>query len=163
MDLVVVAGAAGPDPLVRDMGFCLLVAGLMTVLCARLRIPSIAAYLATGVILGPQLGALVTDQKNIETISSLGLVLLLFLIGLELDLRTLLKSGRVIVAAGILIFARVATARMKEVPDGAQNFWEWMVESLHDFLESIIGSQLARRTFWFFASVFIFILFANWA
>lgn len=67
-----------------------------------------------------------------------------------------------IVALGIIIFARMATAKMKEVPDGAQNFWEWMVESLHDFLESIIGAQLARRTFWFFASVFIFILFANW-
>lgn len=68
-----------------------------------------------------------------------------------------------LVALGIILFARFATARMKEVPDGAQNFWEWMVESLRDFLESIIGPQLARRTFWFFASVFIFILFANWA
>lgn len=67
-----------------------------------------------------------------------------------------------IVALIIIIFARTATARMKEVPDGAQNFWEWMVESLRDFLESIIGESLARRTFWFFASVFIFILFANW-
>jgi F-type H+-transporting ATPase subunit a len=67
-----------------------------------------------------------------------------------------------LIAAGIIIFARVATARMKEVPDGAQNFWEWMVESLRDFLESIIGEKLARRTFWFFASVFIFILFTNW-
>lgn len=67
-----------------------------------------------------------------------------------------------IIAAGIIIFARYATARMKEIPDGAQNFWEWMVESLRDFLESIIGEKLARRTFWFFASVFIFILFTNW-
>jgi F-type H+-transporting ATPase subunit a len=67
-----------------------------------------------------------------------------------------------IVALGIILFARAATARMKEIPDGAQNFWEWMVESLRDFLESIIGEHLARRTFWFFASIFIFILFANW-
>jgi F-type H+-transporting ATPase subunit a len=67
-----------------------------------------------------------------------------------------------VVAILIIIFARYATARMKEIPDGAQNFWEWMVESLRDFLESIIGERLARRTFWFFASVFIFILFTNW-
>jgi len=51
---------------------------------------------------------------------------------------------------------------MKEVPDGAQNFWEWMVESLHNFLEGIIGPQLVRKTFWFFATIFIFILFSNW-
>lgn len=67
-----------------------------------------------------------------------------------------------IIALGIIIFARIATRQMKEVPDGAQNFWEWMVESLRDFLESIVGEKLARRTFWFFASVFIFILFTNW-
>jgi len=38
-----------------------------------------------------------------------------------------------------------------------------MVESLRDFLETIIGRDLAKKTFWFFATVFIFILFTNWA
>ena len=68
-----------------------------------------------------------------------------------------------IVALGIIIFARYATRNIKEVPDGAQNFWEWLVESLHNFLESIIGHELVQKTFWFFATVFIFILFTNWA
>jgi F-type H+-transporting ATPase subunit a len=66
------------------------------------------------------------------------------------------------VALGIIIFARVATRRMQEVPAGAQNFWEWLVESLHSFLEGIIGHDLVKKTFWFFATIFIFILFANW-
>jgi F-type H+-transporting ATPase subunit a len=48
------------------------------------------------------------------------------------------------------------------VPKGAQNFWEWLVESLYTFLESIIGHDLVRKTFWFFATIFIFILFVNW-
>lgn len=68
-----------------------------------------------------------------------------------------------LVAAGIIIFAQYATRKIKEVPEGAQNFWEWMVESLHDFLESIIGHDLVKKTFWFFATIFIFILFTNWA
>jgi F-type H+-transporting ATPase subunit a len=67
-----------------------------------------------------------------------------------------------IVAVVLIGFAQMATRNMKEVPQGAQNFWEWMVESLHDFLEGIIGHHLVQGTFWFFASVFIFILFANW-
>jgi F-type H+-transporting ATPase subunit a len=71
--------------------------------------------------------------------------------------------GTWVVALAVLLFARYATKQMKEVPDGAQNFWEWMVESLRDFLESIIGRDLTKRTFWFFATVFIFILFTNWA
>jgi F-type H+-transporting ATPase subunit a len=67
-----------------------------------------------------------------------------------------------IVAIGLIVFARVATRDMKNVPRGAQNFLEWLVGGLYDFLEKIIGPRLVKRTFWFFATVFIFILSANW-
>jgi len=68
-----------------------------------------------------------------------------------------------IVAVGLIIFARLATRDMKYVPGGAQNFLEWLVASLYGFLEGVIGSHLVKRTFWFFATIFIFILSANWA
>jgi F-type H+-transporting ATPase subunit a len=67
-----------------------------------------------------------------------------------------------IVAAGIIVFAQIATRNIKPIPSGIQNFWEWLVEGLHNFLESIIGRELVRKTFWFFATIFIFILFVNW-
>jgi len=67
-----------------------------------------------------------------------------------------------IVAVGLILFAQVATRHMNLMPSGIQNFWEWLVEGLYTFLEGIIGSHLVKRTFWFFASVFIFILTANW-
>jgi F-type H+-transporting ATPase subunit a len=66
------------------------------------------------------------------------------------------------VAIGLIVMVRYATRKMQLVPAGAQNFWEWLVETLHDFLEGIIGPKLVKRTFWFFATVFIFILFTNW-
>jgi F-type H+-transporting ATPase subunit a len=67
-----------------------------------------------------------------------------------------------IVAILLIVFAQVATRNMTAVPGGAQNFLEWLVQSVYEFLESIIGSHLVQRTFWFFATVFIFILAANW-
>ena len=67
-----------------------------------------------------------------------------------------------IVAALLIVFARIATRDMKNVPDGAQNFLEWLVAGLYGFLEGIIGPHLVKRTFWFFATIFIFILSANW-
>src|SRR5207244_7511652 len=67
-----------------------------------------------------------------------------------------------IVAASIIVFAQIATRRVKPIPSGIQNFWEWLVEGLHSFLENIIGRELVRKGFWFFATVFIFILFVNW-
>ena len=68
-----------------------------------------------------------------------------------------------IVALGIIVFAQIATRNIKAVPQGAQNFWEWLVEGLYGFLEDIIGHDLVKKTFWFFATIFIFILATNWA
>ena len=68
-----------------------------------------------------------------------------------------------IAAAGLILFAQVATRSMKQVPEGAQNFFEWVVEGLYSLVESILGPHLVRRTFWFFGSAFIFILATNWA
>ena len=66
------------------------------------------------------------------------------------------------VALGLIVFAQLATRNMKPVPEGAQNFLEWLVESLYGFLEGLLGAPLAKKTFWFFATVFIFILASNW-
>ncbi len=67
-----------------------------------------------------------------------------------------------IVALGIILFAQYATRNLKDVPSGAQNFWELLVEGLHDFLAEIVGADLIKKTFWFFATIFIFICFTNW-
>jgi F-type H+-transporting ATPase subunit a len=67
-----------------------------------------------------------------------------------------------IVALGLIVFAQAATRKMTQVPGGAQNLLEWLVEGLYGLLESILGRHLVERTFWFFATIFIFILAANW-
>jgi F-type H+-transporting ATPase subunit a len=67
-----------------------------------------------------------------------------------------------IVAIGVILVAQLGTRKMQLVPGRLQNFVEWLVESLRGFLEGIIGKHLVDRTFWFFASIFIFILFTNW-
>jgi len=66
------------------------------------------------------------------------------------------------VALGLIVFAQRATRTMTDVPAGAQNFLEWLIASLHGFLEGIMGRHLVDRTFWFFGTVFIFILSTNW-
>ena len=62
----------------------------------------------------------------------------------------------------LIVGTFLMTRSMKLIPSGAQNFWEWLVESLYEFLEGIIGNELVKKTFWFFATIFIFILFTNW-
>jgi F-type H+-transporting ATPase subunit a len=67
-----------------------------------------------------------------------------------------------IVAVALIVFAQLATRKMSQVPGGAQNFLEWMIESLYNLLEGILGKHLLDRTFWFFGTIFIFILATNW-
>lgn len=67
-----------------------------------------------------------------------------------------------VVAILLIIGARLAMRNPQVVPSGAQNFWEWLVEGLYNFLEGIIGYDLAKKTFWFFATLFIVILACNW-
>ena len=67
-----------------------------------------------------------------------------------------------VVALLLIIFAQMATKNIQDVPTGSQNFFEWLVESLFGFLEGIMGYELVKKTFWFFATLFIFILATNW-
>ena len=67
-----------------------------------------------------------------------------------------------IVALGLILFAQMATRNIQMVPSGLQNFAEWLVEGMYDFFGEILGGELVKKTFWFFCTLFLFILFTNW-
>jgi CPA2 family monovalent cation:H+ antiporter-2 len=103
MDVVLVLGAGGGvSPLVADLGLCLVAAGILAIAFVRLRIPAIAALLGAGVVLGPAGLEVIQDRASIDTIANLGLTLLLFVIGLEVNLSSLLASGRSLVVTGLV-------------------------------------------------------------
>lgn len=95
--------------LITDVAICIVVAWVLAVIAQLLRQPLIIAYLVAGFLVGPAGIGLVEEKETIETISGLGLLLLLFMIGLEIDLRRILGAGRLIgVTAGVQIAACVA-------------------------------------------------------
>jgi F-type H+-transporting ATPase subunit a len=118
----------------------------------------LVALCAIGALLAP-VAALAAEPAEHETLSLKATPL--FQIGKFSVTNSMLVSW--IVALAVILFAQIATRNIKTVPSGVQNFWEWLVESLYNFLESIIGHELVKKTFWFFATIFIFILFTNWA
>jgi len=65
------------------------------------------------------------------------------------------------VAAGLIAFVQLSLRNLQVVPGPAQNFCEAVIEGLAKFLESILGWELLKATFWFFATVFIFIFACN--
>jgi Kef-type K+ transport system membrane component KefB len=92
---------AHPD-LLALIGVAIIAATIFALLARALRQPLILAYLLAGVAIGPQMGlGMVKDQETIALISEFGLILLLFIIGLEMDLQKLMGAGRALVSSGL--------------------------------------------------------------
>jgi Kef-type K+ transport system membrane component KefB len=92
-----------PTDLLSSIGICVGAAALIAAVTWQFRQPLIIAYLATGVIIGPHIGLrFVTDQASIATVAEIGLILLLFVIGLEIDLRKMASGGAAVLVTGAL-------------------------------------------------------------
>lgn len=95
--------------LIRDITFSILFAWVLGLAAHFFRQPLILAYLVGGFIIGPFGMGWVKSEESIRTISELGLIFMLFMIGLEIDLKKIIRAGRVILfaAGGQLIGACV--------------------------------------------------------
>src|ERR1700691_6184192 len=82
--------------LVTDIAICIITAWVVAVVSQIARQPLLLAYLVAGFAIGPNGFQWITTLQSIQTISAIGLSLLLFMIGLEIDLKKMLRAGRVI-------------------------------------------------------------------
>ncbi len=85
--------------LLFDIALCTIAAWVLGVVAQFARQPVILAYLVGGFLIGPSALKLIRSQDSIETISELGLIFLLFMIGLEIDLKKIVRSGKTILAS----------------------------------------------------------------
>ncbi|MCK5622866.1 MAG: cation:proton antiporter, partial [Alphaproteobacteria bacterium] len=70
------------------MAFVIVAATLCGVAMTRLRQPAIVGYIIAGVLLGPSGLGLVTDRAQVGALAELGVLMLLYFIGMELSLRS---------------------------------------------------------------------------
>ncbi|MEZ4456704.1 MAG: cation:proton antiporter [Gemmatimonadales bacterium] len=86
-----------------DLAVILSLAGLVTVVFQRLRLPVVAGYLMAGVALGPGLGVgLIHDPATVRTLAEIGVVLLMMFVGLEFRIGKLARIGPRIGAAVVI-------------------------------------------------------------
>ena len=95
--------------LIHNIALCILVAWLLGIAAQFARQPVFLAYLIAGFILGPFGFGFVTSQESIGAIAELGLIFLLFMIGLEIDLKKIIRAGRaILVTAAVQIIGGCA-------------------------------------------------------
>jgi len=87
-------------PIIRDIVIILLVSVPIVFILNKFKIPSIAGFLLAGILIGPFGFQLITELENIEILAEIGVILLLFAIGLEISLQRLIQMKRLLIIAG---------------------------------------------------------------
>ena len=97
-------------PLISDLALILICAGVMTLVFKRLKQPLVLGYIVAGFLASPHvpLTPSVIDVANIHTWSEIGVIFLLFALGLEFSFKKLVKvGGTAVIAACTIIFCMI--------------------------------------------------------
>ncbi len=92
-------------PLLRDLVILVTVAIPVVALAQKFKIPTVVGFLLTGIAIGPHALGLIGQPEQVQELAEIGVVLLLFAIGLELSLSRIIKLGRMVVIGGGLQMA----------------------------------------------------------
>ena len=93
--------------LVQDLALIMAAAAVATVICQRLKQPVVLGYILVGVIIGPHTPpfSFVSNEEEIRTLAQLGVVLLMFSVGLHFSFRKLKEVGFTAVVAAVFEIA----------------------------------------------------------
>lgn len=107
---------------IHDMAIIMLVAGIVALIFNKLKQPVVLGYLAAGIIIGPHIPSLlvVHDKNTISTLGELGVVFLMFSLGLEFSLKKIAKVG-----AAAFITAICETSLMIAIGYNLGHYFGW--------------------------------------
>jgi CPA2 family monovalent cation:H+ antiporter-2 len=134
--------------LLQELVFAYAVAVVFLMAAAWLRVPSIVALIASGVVAGPSGFQLVTSQANVDVMAEVGVALLLFTAGLEFSLTELRRMWRSIIPSGLLqVGLTIAVAGGVVAVLFGGSFTRIVVVGLFVALSStaVVLKELARR------------------
>jgi len=88
---------------ISDIGKSILFSSVFGVFGLLIKIPNMLSFIVAGIVIGPNLGiSLISNQKSINEISEIGLVLLMFILGLEINVKKIIESGKTTFIAGVM-------------------------------------------------------------
>lgn len=111
-------------PLISTIAVGLSLAFVCGMVASKLRIPPIVGYLLAGIIIGPHSPGFVADLKIAEELSEIGIVLLMFGVGLHFSLKDLLEVRRISLPGAVV---QIGAATI--LGAGLAHFWGWKLES----------------------------------
>ena len=128
--------------ILRDLAVIFAVSLLAILLFHRLKLPALPGFIVAGVLLGPNALGLVSDVHQVEGLAEVGVILLLFTIGIEFSLGRLREMGRQVVGGGVsqvglTVGVATAAAAALAVP--------WPVAVLLGFLVALSSTAIVLK------------------
>ena len=134
-----------PQAFLRDLAVVLCVAAVTSVLFQRLRLPAVPGYIIAGLVVGPHVPIpLVADVGTVQTLAQLGVVLLMFSIGLEFSLRRLARIGP---RVGLVVLLEVGLLLTAGSLVGQLFGWSPTVSVLAGAIVAISSTMIAANVF----------------
>ncbi|NNF03984.1 MAG: sodium:proton exchanger, partial [Rhodothermales bacterium] len=87
-------------PFLDDLVILFAAAVIVAMLCYRLHVPPIVGFLIAGILIGPNALALIAERELVDVLAEIGVILLLFSIGVEFSLERISRLGRAIFVGG---------------------------------------------------------------
>ena len=98
--------------ILKDVVIIFALSTFVNFIFTKIRIPTLVGYLLTGIVAGPFLLGLIHSPHEIELMAELGVVILMFTIGMEFSLKHLLKIRRIVFLGGFIQLSLTALASM---------------------------------------------------
>ena len=140
--MLLVAAAAAVPPYLTDVCALLVVAAVVAYACHRLGLVPLVGFLLAGVLIGPHALGLVRNQSVVEAAADLGVLLLLFTIGIEFSLQRLARIARLIWVGGglqVLLVTAAVTALLAVL--GV----DWRVGMFSGFLAALSSTAIVLK------------------
>src|SRR5437763_1964706 len=129
-------------PLLRDLAIIFAGSLLVILVFHRLKLPALPGFIVAGVLLGPNALGLVSDVQQVESVAEVGVILLLFTIGIGFSLSRLREMGRqVVIGGGAQVLLTVGLAAAVAAALGLA----WPVAVLVGFLVALSSTAIVLK------------------
>ena len=122
-----------------DIAFIFFVSIIILILCHKFQVPSIIGFLLAGIVVGPYGLGLVHNVANIEFLAEIGVILLLFVIGMEMSIDKMMKSKRMLfIGGGVQVLSTIGIVTALALLFG----YDWHLALFAGFLVSFSSTAV---------------------
>src|SRR5258708_1975739 len=128
--------------ILRDLAVIFAGSLLVILVFHRFKLPALPGFIVAGILLGPNALGLVSDPKDVESLAEVGVIMLLFTIGVEFSLSRLREMGRQILVGG---FSQMGFTVLATMAVGLALLGDWRVSLFLGFLIALSSTAIVLK------------------